>query len=130
MSEPQSFFASGSVGAYRVVSPATSVGGQRRVQLWTTNTMHVIGVAQDNASDTNGVPVSTVHGSIVQCICDFSVSVGALVGPATTTGGLMERALAVTAASWNHPRIGIALESGSTNSVINVLLSVDNTRTT
>jgi len=124
------FFASGSVGAYRCVTPATSVGGQRRVALWTTNTMHVTGVAQDNASDTFGVPVATQAGEIVSCVCDLSVSVGALVGPGTTTGGIVERALGNTAAVWSVPRIGIALESGSTNSVINVLLNIDNVRTT
>ena len=126
----ESFFASGSVGAYRCVAPATSVGGQRRVQLWTTNTMHVLGIAQDNATDTFGVPVATHSGDIVPCVCDLSVSVGALVGPGTTTGGIVERVLGATAAVWAVPRIGIALESGSTNSVINVLVRVDNIRTT
>ena len=128
--ETESFYASGSVGAYRVVTPAAASAGQRLVQLWTTNTMHIIGVAQDNASNTNGVPVATRLGDIVSCVCDLSVSVGAIVGPATATGGIVERALAATAAVWNVPTLGIALESGSTNSVINVLLNVNNIRTT
>jgi hypothetical protein len=126
----ETFYASGSVGAYRVVAPATASVGQRRCQLWTTNTMHIIGVAQDNATDTYGLPVATHMGDIVSCVCDLSVSVGALVGPGTTTGGIVERALAATAAVWAVSRLGIALESGSTNSVINVLLHVDNIRTT
>jgi hypothetical protein len=125
----ETFQASGSVGAYRVVSPATAALGQRRCQLWTTNTMHIIGVSQENASTNGSVPVSTRTGDIIRCICDLSVSVGALVGPGTTTGGIVERALAATAAVWAVPRLGIALESGSTNSVINVLLNTENVRT-
>jgi hypothetical protein len=128
--QTESFYASGSVGAYRVVTVVAPSAGQRRVALWTTNTMHAIGVAQDNASDTFGVPVATRMGDIVRCVCDLSVSAGALVGPGTGTGGIVERALAVTAAVWSVPRLGIALEAGSTNSVINVFLNVENVRTT
>lgn len=126
----ETFQATGSVGAWRVVTPATAALGHRRCQLWTTNTMHILGVSQENASTNGSVPVATNLGDIVRCICDLSVSVGALVGPGTATGGIVERALAATAAVWAVPRLGIALESGSTNSVINVLLQVENARTT
>jgi hypothetical protein len=125
----ETFQAIASVSAFRVVAPATAAVGHRRCQLWTTNTMHIIGVSQENASTNGSVPVATHLGDIVRVVCDLSVSVGALVGPGTATGGIVERALAVTAAVWAVPRLGIALESGSTNSVINVLLNTENVRT-
>lgn len=127
----ESFMASGSVPAYGVVAIAAPSSGQQRVQVHATTTMHIVGVAQENASDGGYVPVSTRFGDICRVICNASVSAGAIVGPTnTTTGAIVERALLTSASTMSvYPRLGIALESGSTNSVIDVLLQIDNTRT-
>lgn len=128
----ESFMASASVPAYGVVAVAAPSGGQQRCQVWaTTTTHHIIGVAQDNASTDGVVPVATRHGDICKVICNASVSAGAIVGPTNTlTGAIVERALLTSASTMTiFPRLGIALQSGSTNSVIDVLLQIDNTRT-
>jgi hypothetical protein len=126
----ESFMASASVTAFGVVTMAAASAGQRRCTPWITQTAHILGVAQDNATVRYNVPVATHNGDIVSVLCNASVSGGALVGPDTGTGAIIERALAATAAVWAMPRLGIAMESGSTNSVINVLLNIENVRTT
>lgn len=118
----ETYQALASVGAYRVVAIAAPSGGQRRCQLWATNTMAILGVSMENVSTNGSVPVATHYGDIIQVVCDASVSAGAFVGPATATGGIVERSFIGTATTFNYPLLGIATEAGSTNSVIQVQL--------
>jgi hypothetical protein len=86
--------------------------------LWDTSTSNILGVIQDNVS-TDGAAVVASVGR-VRASCILSVSAGGLVTPDTATGQIKEHGL--VAASIAVQVIGIALQNGSTNSVIDIMM--------
>jgi len=120
----KSFMANQSIGAYVVVSRAAT--STMSVLPWNTTTSFVLGVSLNAAS--TGEAVNVVIGGTAKVACAASVSVGAIVGPNTVTsnlnagpGCIVERAASFTSTAL-YKNIGIALEAGSTNSVIEVLI--------
>lgn len=83
-----------------------------------------VGISLDDASQTG--QAIDVQATTVKLSCGASVSAGAIVGPQTATGQIVERANPATTTTQFEKSIGIALEAGSTNSVIQVLLSMSN----
>jgi hypothetical protein len=99
------------------------------VRPWNTVTANVIGVFTNNCS-TGGVVEVAMDGT-AKVLCAASVSAGALVGPNTVTanlsGGIGQIIEKPTWASATGAHIiGVALEPGSTNTVIEVMLQVFN----
>lgn len=125
----KSFMANQSVAAFTVVSRAATTSTMS-VRPWDTTTSFILGVAVNNAS--TGDSVNVVIGGTARVSCAASVSVGALVGPNTATanlnqgiGSIVERTGSFTSTIL-YKNLGIALESGSTNSVIEVLIQMNN----
>lgn len=115
----KSFVAAVSIPAHTIValSAANTV-----TPVWTATSM-IVGVADDNASTNGAVPV-VIAGS-AKVICNASISAGSIVGPVTGTGfGVALGATFTSTALFKH--VGIALDAGSTNSVIEVLINVNN----
>jgi len=117
----KTFAANQSVTAYTIVSRAAT--STMAVLPWNTTTSLVLGIARDNAS--TGDALEVVIGGTAKVICSASVSAGSLVGPTTATAGY---AAAITGffTTSAYKYIGIALEAGSTNSVIEVALQFNN----
>lgn len=112
-----------SIPAYVVVAAAATSPTEALV--WNTSTANILGVSLDNVS-TGGALAVRYQGR-VKLICNASVSAGAIVGPATSTAGyITERANPATTTTAFQKVIGIALQAGSTNAVIEVLLNIDN----
>jgi hypothetical protein len=116
-----SFMANESIPAYRAVSVAASSSSlnNMRVELWDTSTVNPIGFALDNVSTDGAVMVQI--GGIVRAQCLASVSAGGLLTLDTGTGYVKEHGLA--AASIAVQIVGVALQNGSSFSVINILFS-------
>lgn len=113
-----SLLAGGSLTAHRVVG----VSAANTVTFWATQTSNILGVTLDFAD--SGAAAAIVLDGTAKCVCFASVSVGAIVGPATDgSGKIQERA---NGATQTAKTLGIALESGSTDGTIMVALMVDN----
>lgn len=106
-----------SISAYTVVSINTSTGEVTNV--W-TSTSQILGIAQDNASTNDSVPIA-LPGSVAKGICLASIPAGSLVAPETATGFLVAFTSTVTSTVLNKV-VGVALTSGSSNSTIDVLI--------
>lgn len=105
-----------------------AVSGAKAVAVWATQTSNILGVALDTANPSAGVAV--ILDGTARVICFASVSVGAIVGPATDgSGKIVERGNPATATTAEMKTLGIALESGSTDGTIEVALMVDNRAT-
>ena len=110
-----------SITAYRVVAVDTD----RTVRMWDTSTSNILGVSADFGDSSSACQVLLNGTAKVQCA--LSVGVGAIVGPSTDSNGqIVERVEATTTSYFKT--LGIALESGSTNSVIEVALFINNRR--
>lgn len=108
--------ASDTIPAYRVVA----LGATRVVGLWQTNSSFLVGVSESLAD--SGAACSIIVSGTAKVSCLSSVAAGSLVGPSTDGSGQIAARTVNTATTF--PQIlGVALESGSTNSVIEVLLS-------
>jgi hypothetical protein len=122
-----SFVAGASIPAYTVVELSAD---NRTVANWTATTAAgvagmIIGVTKDVASAGQGIGV--VIGGTARVLCNASISAGAIVGPVSATAGLIQAVTLPTTVTGVWPNtLGIALESGSTNAVIDVLLQVNN----
>lgn len=125
----KSFVANSSIPAYVCVTRAATT--TLAVSPWNTVTAFILGVSANAASTGDSVQV-VIAGS-AKVICQASVSAGALCGPGTVTanitgggpGAILERTGSFTSTiAYRH--LGIALEAGSTNSVIEVLIHVGN----
>lgn len=120
----RSFKAGASISANRVVG----VSAANTVTQWATGTSNIAGVSLDFADSDAACPI--VLDGTARVVCFASVSVGAIVGPATDGAGkIQERANPTTVTTAEVKTLGIALESGSTDGTIEVLLCVDNRRT-
>jgi len=124
----KSFIANQSITAYTVVTRAAT--STYSVAPWNTATAMVIGVAQNNGSTGDAIEVAIAGTSKVYCAA--SVSAGSIVGPNTATanltggiGSIVERVGSFTS-TIAYKQIGVALEAGSTNSIIEVLIHVSN----
>lgn len=117
----KSFAVNSSVPAFTIVAiQATSTSQVTNV--W-TSTLNIVGVALDNASAGDSVPVAI--GGTARVICNVSISAGDLVAPVTSTGfGVGLAATFTSTALFKH--LGVALDNGSTNSVIEVLINPNN----
>lgn len=116
-----------SIPAYRIVAVGA---GKDVVDLAKTSTAMLVGVSANNISAT-GQAVSVILNGTARCQCGASVSAGALLSFQTDTGMCIE----ALAAAYNHttttiiPRtIGVALQAGSTNSVIEILVQPNNVK--
>lgn len=99
--------------------------GAKAVGVFATSTSNILGVALDTANPSAGVAV--ILDGTAKVICFASVSVGAIVGPATDgSGKVAERGNPATVTTLEQKTLGIALESGSTDGTIEVALMVDN----
>lgn len=116
-----------SIAAYRIVAAGT---GKNVARLADTSTCFLIGVSANDISAT-GQALSVVLNGTAKCMCGASVSSGALLSFQTDTGKCIE----ALASAYNHttttiiPRtIGVALQAGSTNSVIEILVNPNNVK--
>ncbi len=112
-----------SITAHRIVSMVAA--SDNTVEMYQTSTSNILGVSHDFGESGGSVPI-TISGT-ARVECGASVSTGAIVGPSTASSGqIVERANPDTTTTANVKTLGIALQSGSTNSVIKVALQIDN----
>jgi len=117
----KSFMAGASIPSYAVVGMQTD----STVITWAATATMLIGVSRDVAS--TGGAVSIVIGGTARVLCNASISAGAIVGPTNTnTGAIVERGGTNSSTQDAVKTLGIALENGSTNAVIEVLLQPQN----
>ena len=121
-----SFKGNDSLSAYRIVRPT---GTPNQVALYDTTTSLILGVTTQDCVKSDAAAAVAINGTC-RVICAASVSCGALLKPeaATTSGFAVESANSYsnTAASLQPKTLGIALNAGSTNTVIEVLLMINN----
>lgn len=117
----KSFVVNLSTPAFTIVAiQATSTSQVTNV--W-TSTLNIVGVTLDNASTGDSIPVAI--GGTAKVICNASIAAGSLVAPLTATGfGVALAATFTSTALYKH--VGVALNNGSTNSVIEVLINPNN----
>ena len=107
-----------SIGAFLVVAVAAGATALR-VQLADTLTSAGFGISQDVSS--NGDAVSVLELGRGKAICGASVSSGAILSWQTATGKVV--AVTNNTATSFLPVIGRALESGTLDSRINILVN-------
>lgn len=119
----KSFAAGDSLSAYRVVTFDSQSNTGIHIVPWVTDTQVIIGVTLGPASFTGEAVDVLLAAPTAKVMCNLSVSAGTIVGPATDGAGrVVERANPGTVTTFMVPTLGIALEAGDTNSVIEVLL--------
>lgn len=123
----KSFAAGDTLASFRVVTFGGASTTGIFVDPWATSTSHVLGVTLGPASFTGEAIDVLLAAPTAKMSCLLSVSSGALVGPATAGAGqIVERGNPATVTTRLVNVIGIALEAGDTNSVIEVLMNVHN----
>lgn len=116
--------ASGSVPAYRIAV----VTGINTVGVTFTSTSVLVGITANDASAT-GQAVGVVLNGTAKCMCGASVSAGAILTAQTDTGKCIEATAVLNTTTTVIPRtIGVALQKGSTNSIIEVAIIPNNIR--
>lgn len=113
-----------SICAWRVAC----ISAKNTCDIWQTSTSKILGLTINDASNT-GDAVGIIISGVGRAVCGASVSVGAVVCPATDTGKVIEivvDAYTMSTTSVYSKSVGIALQSGSTNSVISVLVMPNN----
>lgn len=116
--------ADGSICAWRVAT----ISAKNTVDLHQTTTSKIIGLTINDASNA-GDAVGIIVSGIGRAVCNASVSVGAVVCPVADTGKIAEitvDAYTMSTTSVYAKSVGVALQSGSTNSVISVLVMPNN----
>jgi hypothetical protein len=93
------------------------------VNAWQTSSSHVLGVTEALAD--SGAAASIIVSGTAKVTCNASIPAFSLVGPVTGSAGLIA-AITVNTATTFPKLLGIALENGSTNGVIEVLLQPTN----
>jgi hypothetical protein len=93
---------------------------------WATQTTQILGVTlQDSKQTGSAVPV--VLDGLVKLTCLGSVTAGELVGPATDAAGKIAEVNDVLTSTAALLKVcGVAMENGSTDSVILVALQINN----
>lgn len=123
----KSFQAGDTLAAFRVVTFGGASTTGIFVDPWATSTSQVFGVTLGGASATGEAVDILLASPTAKVSCFASVSSGALVGPATAGAGqIVERANPLTVTTRLVNVLGISLEAGDTNSVIEVLLGIEN----
>lgn len=133
----KSFRAAATLSAFRVVGFDTVTAAQGYVRLIQipTETTHIFGISQDSATTDQAFPVASI--GYARGAAGASVSSGAILTFATTTGYLIEAGLGGTFAttafstvgSVMPKQVGIALQTGSaTDAVMEVFLEISNRR--
>lgn len=118
----RSFQAGATLSAARVVG----LSAANTVTYWATSTSMIMGVTYEDSKQTDDA-ISVILDGTAKVSCFASVSVGAIVGPATAgSGQIRERANPATTTTAFEKTIGVALQSGSTDSVIEVALQISN----
>lgn len=113
-----------SITAYKIVT----VAGENIVKMWDTTTANILGVTTMDAVATYSAIGVVINGT-ARVTCGASVGVGTVVAPQTATGKCIEATVLLNTTTTVIPRtLGIALENGSTNSVIEVALMPNNVR--
>lgn len=116
--------ASGSCPAYRVVAPGTT---SAYAQVWVTATTLMIGISQKDASATGEAWNIRVYGTS-KAVCGASVSSGSILTAQTDTGKVIQGVKLMATGASQARVIGVALEKGDTNSVIEILIAPNNNR--
>ena len=112
----------GSLSSARVVG----LSAANTVTYWATSTSMIVGVTYDEAQQSDAA-ISVILDGTAKVTCFASVSAGAIVGPATDgSGKVRERTNPATTTTAFEKTIGMALEAGSTDSVIEVALQINN----
>lgn len=115
--------------AFRVVTYGGASTTGIFVDAWATDTQGIIGVTLSGASVTGEAVDILMAAPTAKVSCAASVSSGALVGPSTDgSGQVVERPNPGTVTTFMVPVLGIALQAGSANSIIEVLLEPNSTR--
>lgn len=120
-----SFKGNDSISAYRVVR---ATGTRNQVALYDTSTSLILGVTTQDCPQSDAASAVAINGTC-RVVCAASVSCGAMIKPDPTgTGMVIESANSYsnTAASLQAKTLGIALQAGSTGTVIEVLLMINN----
>ena len=107
----RSFEANATLSANRIVSLA----GNHSVGLCNTSTARPFGLIEDQVNPSVGAAV-LIKG-VGRVVCFASVSAGSLLAPASDGSGMVVERATTTAHT-----VGYALEAGSTNSVINIMV--------
>jgi hypothetical protein len=116
--------ADASVTAYKIVA----VSGKNTVDLWDTVTSAILGVTTIDAIAA-GSAVGVIIGGTARVMCGASVGVGAVVTAQTGTGKCIEAVTTLNTTTTVIPKtLGIALQNGSTNAVIEVSVMPNNIR--
>ena len=102
-----------------------AAAGTRKCVRWLTATSDIIGVAVDDQFNSDGAVEVQISG-IAKVTCGNSVSSGAIVGPETATGEIVERAAPTTVTTQWHKTLGLSQQAGSSNATIEVLLQIQN----
>ena len=114
--------AAATLPAYVIVKPGTA---GNTVALHDTNTAQIIGITQQQSQGGIGSSVLVALNGCAKVQAGASVSAGAVLIPQTATGYAIEDAaggfINTTTALVNFS-LGLALDAGDTNSVIEVLL--------
>lgn len=116
--------ANASVTAYRVV---TVIAGNT-IDVFDTTTSKILGVSIQNAAAAGSAVGVTINGT-ARVTCNSTINAGAVVAPVAGTGKIAaETALFNTTTTVIPRTLGIALESGTTNAVIEVAIIPNNIR--
>ncbi len=103
-----------------------AAAGANQASLWLTSTSHILGIVEDDQTVSDGA-AAIVIGGTAKCTTALSVSVASIVGPQTASAKVIERANPDTVTTQLHKTVGIALESGSSDASIEILLQISNT---
>ena len=113
-----------SVPAYRIVT----LSAAQTVDIPNTLTSVLIGITANDGSATNDA-IGVVLNGTAKCACGASVDAGAILTVQTSTGKCIAGTQLLNTTTTAVPRtIGIALDAGSTNSVIEVAIIPNNVR--
>lgn len=114
--------AAATLAAYTVVG----ISAANTVALRDTSTSMIFGVTTDDSMDGTGSSVAVCIAGTAKVLCGASVSAGSVVTVQTATGYAIEAAAVNTTTSAIPKLLGIALQAGSTNAVIEVALQINN----
>lgn len=119
---------SATISAYKVVGGYT---GANSCRIQDTNTMNILGVTINDSQGGSDSSIAVALSGVVKCICAASVSAGSIVtyDPTIGSGNIIAAANIINSStSAVVPKVvGLALQAGSTNSVIAVALQIQNT---
>lgn len=114
--------AASTLPAYVVVG----VSDANTVSLHATSTSMIFGVTTQASLDGTGTSIAVAIAGTAKVLAGASVSAGSIVTVQTATGYAVAAAAVNTTTSAIPKILGIALNAGSTNGIIEVALQVNN----